>query len=229
MQLAALLTAAVCALAKPAPTTGDPDEPTDRGAALLGSAGAASGGALVLLIVRNVLLDRSCPLDGSSTRCTARGDVESALVGTQLALETAAVGLAAGGGVVLGRNHGWHDARAWRERPIRRIIGGGVTLVVVGAGGIAGAIALQFTSLSHCVSAEIDSGDALAGDRCIKRRYPAWTTMHWLSFTAVAAGAAILGYGTAHRRQARRFGGGAMRLAPSFARDGGGLSLVGRF
>ncbi|MBK8718968.1 MAG: hypothetical protein IPN32_30260 [Deltaproteobacteria bacterium] len=229
MQLAALLTAAVCGLAKPAPTTGDSEGPTDRGAAVLGWGGAASGGALVLLIVRNVPLDRSCPLDGSSARCTARGDVESALVGTQLALETAAVGLAAGGGVVLGRNHGWHDARAWRERPIRRIIGGGVTLVVVGAGGIAGAIALQFTSLSHCVSAEIDSGDALAGDRCIKRRYPAWTTMHWLSFTAVAAGAAILGYGTAHRRQARRFGGGAMRLAPSFARDGGGLSLVGRF
>jgi hypothetical protein len=230
----ALLPATVLMFAEPSPAA-PPDTPSDRaephykGTGLLATTGIVGGASLGVTIGRIALLKKNCPLDDAmgAAACTYDLGSDIGLAATAWSLNFANVGLATGAGVMLGRYHGWKDTGDGRLRKTRTIQGVGGGLVGLGIAGVATSVALAFVLPARCLDKELESGDALAGDRCLMRSFPAWTMTNWASFAMIGSGSAMLAYGSAYKSRRGRVSG--FRLAPNAGPTYAGIGMSGRF
>jgi hypothetical protein len=182
----------------PADSPADATQPRHKGTGLLATTGVLGGTSLAVTIARSVVLKKNCPLnDNNPSQCTYDFGSDIGLAAAQWSLNLAHVGVAPAAGHVLGKYHAWKDAGEGRERNIGAIMGAGGGLLGVGIAGVGTSIALAFVLPTRCVNVEIDSGDPLAGDRCLLKSYPAWTMTNWASFAMISSGAAMLTYGKA--------------------------------
>jgi hypothetical protein len=202
-------------------------KPRYKGTGLLATTGVLGATTLSLTIARNVILKKNCPLEGMSTQCTYDFGSDIGLAATSWSLNLATIGIASGAGVMLGRWHAWKDKTTGKQRKTTAILGAGGGLLGVGIVGIGTSAALSFVLSARCVDKELESGDALAGDRCLLKAYPAWTMTNWASFAMVSSGAAMLAYGTTHKRRSEMLA--SLQVAPVLGRNLAGLGVSGRF
>jgi hypothetical protein len=204
------------------------EEPRWKGTGLLATTGIVGGASLGVTIGRIAMLKKNCPLDamgGAACTYDLRSDI--GLSATAWSLNFANIGLATGAGVMLGRYHGWKDAGSGRTRNIRAIQGVGGGLVGVGVAGLATSVALAFVLPVRCAEKELEGTDALAGDRCLMRSFPAWTMTNWASFAMIASGGAMLAYGSSYKSRRGRIS--EFRLSPDVGPTYAGLGMSGRF
>ena len=180
------------------------EEPRFKGVGLLATTAGLGGSALVLTITRIGLMMKNCPMSESNPTCTYDIRSDLGLSASHWVLNAGAVGFAPGAGVLMGRYAAWKAANGTGpKRKPNVFIGTGAGLLGAGVAGLGAATALAFTSAKICTEKELESGDALAGDRCLKRAFPAWTLTNWASFSMISAGGALLGYGVAYKRAER--------------------------
>lgn len=206
-------------------------QPKYRGTGLLATAGVLGATSLSMMIGRNVMLHKGCPLkDGAAVaQCTYNLRSDIAMGSVQWAANLTNLGIAPGAGVMLARYHAWHDGTTGRQRPLRAIMGAGGGVLGVGLAGVATSVALSFVLPVKCLDKELASGDPLAGDRCLLKGYAGWTTLHFASFSMVSAGAAMLAYGGAYRRASKGGAQAEVNVAPFAGRGQAGLAISGRF
>lgn len=215
---------------KAAPPADAPARPGPRykGTGLLATTGVLAGASLGVTIARNVLLKKNCPLDTSSAQCTYDINSDIGLAATQWTLNFATVGFAAGSGVMLARYHAWKDAGDGRMRNRKALMATGGALVGVGIAGMATSIALAFVLPTNCADKELESGDPLAGDKCLLKVYPAWTMTNWTSFAMISSGSGMLAYGSVYGRNRERKTA-KIRMAPFAGRTYAGFGMSGVF
>lgn len=216
----------------PAPTTDTPPAaaaPRYKGTGLLATSGLLGGTSLALTITRNVMLKKNCPLDGmGAAKCSYDFGSDIGLAATSWAINLTNVGIAPGAGVMLARYHAYKDAETGKKRPIRAIMGAGGGVLGAGIAGLIGSVAMTFVLPKKCVEKELGGSDALAGDRCLLKAYPAWTMVNWASFSMIAAGAGMLAYGNSYKNAGGKVAR-AIHVAPSAGRGHVGIGLAGRF
>ncbi len=206
-----------------------PAQPKYRGTGLLTATGLLAGTSLALTIARNAKLAKDCPLDPKMpVACTYSFKTDLGLAAGQWSLNLANVGVAPGAGVMLARYHAWKDAGTGKQRKLGAIMGAGGAVLGVGAVGVISSVALAFTMSKRCLDKEIDSGDPLAGDRCLRRAYAGWTMWNWSSFAMVSAGAAMLAYGSTYKRHASKREQ-RVQVSPYGGRGQAGVMVAGRF
>ena len=166
-------------------------------------------------------------VDSGLATCTYDMRSDLGLAATQWTLNVATIGLSAGTGTLMGRYHAWKDASDGRTRNIKAIRGTGGGLVGLGSVGVITSVALAFVLPMRCVDKELDSGDPLAGDRCLLKAYPAWTMTNFASFSMISSGAGMLGYGANYR--SRRGAVAELRFNPFAGRTYAGVGVSGRF
>lgn len=205
-------------------------EPRWKGTGLLATTGTLGGAGLAVTIARSVLLKKNCPLDDAmgAAKCTYDFGSDIGLAATQWTLNLATVGFAPAAGVMLGRHHAWKDTQSGRSRPIPVLMGTGGGLLGVGIAGVGTSIALAFVLPGRCLDKELESGDPLSGDRCLLEAFPAWTMTNWASFAMIGSGAAMLGYGTAYRKN-KPSRVAQLRFSPFAGRTYAGFGFGGRF
>ena len=82
--------------------------------------------------------------------------------------------------------------------------------------------------LPGCLDKELESGDPLAGDRCLLKAFPGWTMTNWASFAMVGAGAVMLAYGSSYKkRKAARITN--LQVSPYVSSTYTGIGLAGQF
>ncbi len=228
--LAADPTPATASTAAPPADTG-PAQPKYRGTGLLATAGVLGATSLSMMIGRNVMLHKGCPLDNGSAvaQCTYNLRSDVALGSVQWAANLTNLGIAPGAGVMLARYHAWQDGNTGKQRPLRAIMGAGGGVLGVGVAGVITSVALSFVLPVKCLDKEVASGDPLSGDRCLLKGYAGWTTLHFASFSMVSAGAAMLAYGGAYRRASAGRAQAKLSVAPFGGRGQAGLAISGRF
>jgi hypothetical protein len=206
-----------------------PKAPRHKGTGLLATTGILGGTSLVVTIARNALLRKNCPLDdGTAVRCHYDFGSDIGLAATQWSVNFAMVGFAPGAGYTLGRYHAWKDSTTGKQRNIKAIMGGGGGLLGAGVLGLGTSIALAFVLPARCVDKELESGDPLAGDRCLLRAYPGWTMMNWASFAMIGSGSAMLAYGSAYKK-GQAFRSARLQLSPQLGRSYAGVGVSGQF
>lgn len=205
------------------PTAAEPK----RGTGLLATTAVIGGASLGVTIARNAILRRNCPLDSGLAACTYDMRSDLGLAATQWTLNVATIGLAAGTGTVIGRYHAWKDQSDGRVRNVKALRGAGGGLVGLGSVGVITSVALAFVLPMRCVDKELDSGDPLAGDRCLLKAYPTWTMTNFASFSMISSGAGMLGYGANYR--SRRGAVAELRFNPFAGRTYAGIGVSGRF
>ncbi len=198
-----------------------------KGTGLLVTTGVVAGTALGVTIARNVILRKNCPLDSGVAACTYDFRSDIGLGVTQWTLNIATIGLAAGTGTILGRYHAWKDASSGRARNVKLLRGVGGGLIGAGAVGVISSVALAFVLPKRCVEKELESGDPLAGDRCLLSAYPAWTMTNFMSFSMISAGTGLVAYGSNYR--SRRGAVASFSLNPYIGRSEAGIGISGRF
>ena len=127
---------------------------------------------------------------------------------------------------MMARYDAWRTANGGPERNRGLIMGVGGGLLGVGIAGLGTAVALSFILTTRCADKEVESGDPLAGDKCLLKAYPAWTMTNWASFAMIAAGAGMLAYGSAYKRSMRRY---SLRVTPQGGPRYAGIGFVGEF
>ncbi|MCA9710715.1 MAG: hypothetical protein KDK70_33045 [Myxococcales bacterium] len=207
--------------------TPDRGEPPSKGTALLATTAVVGGAALGVTIARNVILHKNCPLDEGTATCTYDLRSDLGLGVTQWLLNSATIGLSAGTGVVMGRYHGWKDQGDGRQRNAKALRAAGGGLVGAGSAGVIASVALAFVLPVRCVDKELESGDPLAGDRCLLRAYPTWTMTNFASFSMISSGAALLGYGGSYRSHRKALA--SVHFSPFAGRTHAGIGVSGRF
>jgi hypothetical protein len=214
---------------KPITDTPPPQaEPRFKGTGLLVSTGVVGAASLGVTIGRNVMLKKNCPLDPMMpSACTYDFGSDIGLAATAWSLNFANIGLATGAGVMLGRYHAWKDGTTGRKRNTAVIQGVGGGLVGLGAIGLVTSVALVFVLPANCVDKEVSSGDALEGDRCLMKAFPAWTMTNWASFAMMGSGSAMLAYGSAYKSRRGKVSG--FRIAPDAGPTYAGIGVSGRF
>ncbi len=213
-----------------ADTPAPPREPEHKGTGLLATTGILGGTSLSLVIARNVLLAKNCPIDGSAAAsCTYDWKSDIGLSASAMVVNFGMVGVAPAAGWNLGRYHAWKDASgSGKQRKIGAIMGAGGGLLGVGIGGVVTTMALAVVLPIKCADKELESGDALEGDRCLLRAFPGWTVSNWASYAMIASGAAMLAYGKAYKRH-RPTRVSMLQIVPAASRTYAGLGLTGRF
>ncbi len=214
-----------------APVADTPATPEPRkGIGLLATTGVLGATAFSVTVARNILLKKNCPLSDSMAiaQCTYDFRSDIGLATTQWVANLATVGFAPAAGTVLGRYHAWADNGTSRRRNARTMMGVGGGLIGAGVIGVGTSIALAFVLPARCVDKEISSGDALEGDRCLLKAFPAWTLTNWASFAMISSGGGLLGYGKGYKN--RRQGPTAtVRVSPWAGPTFAGAGVSGRF
>jgi hypothetical protein len=214
----------------PADTPPPRPRPRFKGVGLLATGGALAGTSLALTIARSVLLKKNCPLEDpmGAAQCTYDFGSDIGLAASTWSINLATIGFAAPGGVLLGRYHAWEDSTTGRVRKAETIMGVGGGLLGAGIVGVGTSIGLAFALPARCVDKELQSGDPLAGDRCLLKAFPAWTMTNWASFAMIGTGSAMLGYGI-HYRKHRGTVLSQLQPSPFFGRTYAGIGMSGRF
>lgn len=199
------------------------------GASVTGGLAWATAIGRLVAINRCVTAIESGSIEASGTQCIFQtGPALVVLTPVGWVFNAATYGLAPAAGVIRGKHDG--IAAAWGDGPDRNataFIGSGAGLLGLG---VVGRVITFFTfgrSLSKCTE----------GDACRTAM-----RLHFvgaqLSSASIAAGAGLLGYGVAFKKNrdsenARRKSAGLatmnLRLAPQLGFDYQGLSLTGRF
>ncbi len=221
----------VSAVSLPQPADPVPAEPRFKGKGLLAATATLSAAALGVTVARNVVLRRDCPLNSgqAAAKCEYDLGAQLGLFLTQLPLNLAVVGLAPAAGAVMGKYHAWRAATG--NGPPRKpgtFVAAGTGVLVAGIAGVGTSGLLSLVLSSRCVNKERQSSDPHSGDRCLRKAFPAWTMLSWVSFAMIGAGGAMLAYGSRYKQWSNRYGKTVV-LTPHAGPTHAGLGLSGSF
>ena len=204
-------------------------EPRHKGIGLLATTGVLGATAFSVTVARNVIFKKNCPLSDAMpiAQCTYDFGSDIGLAATGWVANLATAGFAPAAGTVLGRYHAWQDTGTGKRRNSTVLMGAGGGLLGAGIIGVGTSVALAFVLPARCVQKELDGTDALAGDRCLLKAFPAWTMTNWASFAMIGVGGGMLGYGKAYKN--KRPALATWRFSPAAGPTYAGAGMSGRF